>query len=49
MEHVYASIELGSDSIKLAVCELYQKHLNLLAATSIPSRGIRKGLITELN
>ncbi len=47
MEHVYASIELGSDSIKLAVCELYQKHLNLLAATSIPSRGIRKGLITE--
>lgn len=47
MEHVYASIDLGSDSIKLVVCELYQNHLNLLAATSIPSRGIKKGLIVD--
>ena len=36
MEHVYASIDLGSDSIKLVVCDLYQNHLNLLAATSTP-------------
>ena len=47
MEHVYASIDLGSDSIKLVVCELYQNHLNLLAATSTPSRGIKNGLITD--
>ena len=47
MEHVYASIDLGSDSIKLAVCELYKNHLNLLAATTIPSRGIKKGLIID--
>lgn len=47
MEHVYASIDFGSDSIKLVVCELYQNHLNLLAATSVPSRGIKKGLITD--
>ncbi len=47
MEHVYASIDLGSDSIKLVVCDLYQNHLNLLAATSTPSRGIKKGLIIE--
>ena len=47
MEHVYASIDFGSDSIKLVVCDLYQNHLNLLAATSMPSRGIKKGLITE--
>ena len=47
MERVYASIDLGSDSIKLVVCDLYQNHLNLLAATSMPSRGIKKGLITE--
>ena len=47
MEHVYASIDLGSDSIKLVVCDLYQNHLNLLAATSMPSRGIKKGLIIE--
>ncbi len=47
MEQVYASMELGSDSIKLVVCELYQNHLNLLAASTIPSRGIKKGLIVE--
>ena len=47
MKHVYASIDIGSDAIKLAVCELYQNHLNLLAATTIPSRGIKKGLITD--
>ena len=47
MEHVYASIDIGSDSIKLVVCDLYQNHLNLLAATSVPSRGIKKGLIVE--
>ena len=27
MERVYASIDIGSDSIKLVVCELYQNHL----------------------
>ena len=47
MEHVYASIDLGSDAIKLVVCELYQNHLNLLAACSTSSRGIKKGLITD--
>ncbi len=47
MKHVYASIDLGSDAIKIVVCELYQNHLNLLAASSTPSRGIKKGLIVE--
>lgn len=47
MEHVYASIDIGSDSIKVVVCELFRNHLNLLAATSIPSKGIKKGLIVE--
>ncbi len=47
MEHVYASMEFGSDSVKLVVCELYQNHLNLLAASTIPSRGIKKGLIVD--
>jgi len=47
MEHVYSSIDIGSDTIKLVVCELHKNHLNLLAATSIPAKGIKKGLITE--
>jgi len=47
MEHVYSSIDIGSDTIKLVVCELHKNHLNLLAATSVPSQGIKHGLITE--
>ncbi len=47
MEHVYSSIDIGSDTIKLVVCELYRNHLNLLAATSTKAKGIKKGLITE--
>ena len=49
MEHVYASIDIGSDSIKVVVCELFRGHLNLLAATSVPSKGVKKGLIIEPN
>ena len=47
MEHVYSSIDIGSDTIKIVVCELYKNHLNLLAATSSPARGIKKGLIVD--
>ncbi len=47
MEHVYASIDIGSDTIKIVVCELYKNHLNLLATTSTPALGIKKGLITD--
>ena len=47
MEHVYSSIDIGTDSIKLVVLELYKNHLNLLAATSTPSKGIKKGLIVN--
>lgn len=47
MEQVYASIDIGSDTIKLVVCELYKNHLNLLAASCTPSLGIKKGLIVN--
>ncbi len=47
MKHIYTSIDLGSNSIKVVVCELYQNALNLLAATSYPSRGIKNGLIID--
>ncbi len=47
MKRVYASIDLGSDSIKVAICELYLGHLNLLAAINTPSAGIKRGLITD--
>lgn len=49
MKHIYTSVDIGSDSIKIVVCELFQNKLNLLAATSYKSRGIKKGLITNVD
>lgn len=48
MKHVYTSVDIGSDSIKIVVCELFQNKLNLLAASSFKSQGIKKGLITNV-
>lgn len=48
MKHVYTSIDIGSDTIKIVVCELYHNKLNLLAASSVKSKGIKKGLITDI-
>jgi len=47
MKHVYTSIDIGSDSIKVVACELFKNKLNLLAASSVKSKGIKKGLITD--
>ncbi len=48
MRHIYTSLDIGSDSIKIVVCELYQNKLNLLASSSYKSRGIKKGLIVNV-
>lgn len=48
MKHIYTSLDIGSDTIKLVVCELYKNKLNLLAASSVKSKGIKKGLITDV-
>ncbi len=45
LKHIYTSIDLGSDSIKIVVCELVHNKLNLLAANTYPSHGIKNGLI----
>ena len=47
MRHIYASLDIGSDTIKIAVCELYENKLNLLAATTTKSKGIKRGLIMD--
>ena len=47
MKNVYTSIDVGSDTIKVVVCELFNNKLNLLAASSVKSKGIKKGLITD--
>ena len=47
MKHIFSSVDIGSDTIKVVVCELYKGKLNLLAASSVKSKGIKKGLITD--
>lgn len=49
MKRIYTSIDVGSDSVKIVVCELYKNKLNLLAATSVTNNGVKKGLITDIN
>ena len=47
MKHIYTSLDIGTDTIKIVVCELYQNKLNLLAANNFKAEGIKKGLITD--
>lgn len=48
MRHIYTCVDIGSDAVKVVVSELYHGRYNLLAASSIPSVGIKKGLITDI-
>lgn len=49
MKKVYTSVDIGSDTIKLVVAEYYNNNYYVLAAHTIKSRGIRKGLIVDSN
>jgi len=47
MRKIYTSVDLGSDSIKIMVGEIFNKKLNVLATSVVKSRGIKKGLIVN--
>ena len=49
MKKIFTSVDIGSDSIKILVSELFDGRLNVLASTSIKSKGIRKGLVVDSN
>ena len=49
MKHIYTSMDIGTNTIKIVVCELYHNKLNLLASSLFPARGIKKGLITDID
>lgn len=49
MKNIYTSVDIGSESIKVVVLELYKNKLNLLAASSYKSKGIKKGVITDIS
>ncbi len=49
MRKIYTSVDLGSDSIKVAVIELIDGACYNLASTTYPSRGIKKGWVVDVN
>ena len=49
MRKIYTSIDIGSDTFKFLVGEAYQNKINVLAATTVKAKGIRKGLIVDAN
>ena len=49
MKKIYSSIDIGSDTIKLIVSEMYKNKMNILAVSSVESKGIQKGLIVDAN
>ena len=49
MKKIYASIDIGTYSIKFVVLEYFNQKFHVLASHSINSKGIKKGLIVEPN
>ena len=49
LKNIFTSIDIGSDNVKVVTCELYNNKLNLLAASSIKSKGIKMGVIVNPN
>ena len=47
MKKIFSSIDIGSDSIKIVVCEYFQNRLNVLASTKRKSDGIRNGIVVD--
>lgn len=47
MKKVYASLDIGSSTIKLVVGEVLNTNIQVLFANTIPSHGIKKGIIID--
>ena len=47
MRKIFSSIDVGSSSIKIVVCELFENRLNVLASTNYPSSGIKQGMVID--
>ena len=49
MKKIFTSVDIGSDTVKILVSEVYNNNVNVIAANTIKSKGIRKGLIVDSN
>ncbi len=49
MKKIYTCIDIGTDTIRILVSEYYQKKFRTLAVSSVRSKGIKNGVITDEN
>lgn len=47
MRKIYTSIDIGTEEIKAVTIEEYNEKFNVLATASVPSKGVKKGLIVD--
>ncbi len=47
MRTILASVDIGSDSLKLVVAELFKGSINVLACAMVPSKGVKGGFVVE--
>ncbi len=47
MKKIFSSVDIGSSSIKIVVCELFDSRLNVLASTNFPSLGVKNGIVVK--
>ena len=47
MRKIIASLDIGSSTIKLIVGEFIKNSFNVLCISEVPSRGIKKGLVSN--
>lgn len=47
MKKIFSSVDIGSNSIKIVVCELFDEKLNVLASINYPSSGIKNGIVVS--
>ena len=49
MRKIYTGIDIGSDSIKIVVSEIFNNKFHVLASACVKSNGVHRGLITDVD
>lgn len=47
MKEIYATLDIGSTTLKLVVAEVISANVNILFSSKVTSHGVRKGIITD--
>ncbi len=47
MKEIYATLDIGSTTLKLVVAEVISANVNILFSSKVTSHGVRKGVITD--